>query len=93
VARERFQLGKFLKQNGGKLAQPVSLMVFSDQGVKAQPQPSTDGNMLINDSQTVASSRLSAFESPHDLPEKYKGICAGEYKFYLFRPIIMGRYK
>jgi VWFA-related protein len=46
VAYERYQIAKFLKQNGGKLAQPVSLMVFSDQGVQAQPQPSTDGNWL-----------------------------------------------
>jgi VWFA-related protein len=46
VAFERFQLDKFLKQNGGKLTQPVSLMIFSDQGIRAQPQPSTDGNLL-----------------------------------------------
>ncbi|HEY3990366.1 MAG TPA: VWA domain-containing protein [Acidobacteriaceae bacterium] len=46
VAYERYQIDKFLKQNGGKLAQPVSLMVLSDLGVKAQPQPSVDGNWL-----------------------------------------------
>jgi VWFA-related protein len=46
VAFERFQLDKFLKQNGGKLAQPTSLMILSDQGIRAQPQPSTDGNLL-----------------------------------------------
>jgi VWFA-related protein len=56
VAYERFQLDKFLKQNGGKLAQPVSLMVFSDQGVKAQPRPSTDGNLLANSLANVESS-------------------------------------
>jgi VWFA-related protein len=44
VAYERYQIDKFLKQNGGKLVQPVTLMVLSDQGVQAQPQPSRDGN-------------------------------------------------
>jgi VWFA-related protein len=46
VAYERYQIDKFLKQNGGKLVQPVTLMVLSDQGVQAQPQPSTDGNWV-----------------------------------------------
>src|ERR1700733_8753237 len=44
VAYERYQIDKFLKQNGGKLVQPVTLMVLSDRGVQAQPQPSLDGN-------------------------------------------------
>jgi VWFA-related protein len=44
VAYQRYQIDKFLKQNGGKLVQPVTLMVLSDQGVQAQPQPSLDGN-------------------------------------------------
>jgi VWFA-related protein len=44
VAYERYQIDKFLKQNGGKLVQPLTLMVLSDQGVQAQPQPSLDGN-------------------------------------------------
>jgi VWFA-related protein len=44
IAYERYQIDKFLKQNGGKLVQPVTLMVLSDQGVQAQPQPSMDGN-------------------------------------------------
>ena len=56
VAYERFQLDKFLKQNGGKLAQPMSLMILSDQGIRAQPQPSTDGNMLANTLDKVESS-------------------------------------
>jgi VWFA-related protein len=46
VAYERYQIDKFLKQNGGKLVQPLSVMILSDQGVKAQPQPSTDGNWV-----------------------------------------------
>ena len=44
IAYERYQIDKFLKQNGGKLVQPVTLMVLSDQGVQAQPQPSLDGS-------------------------------------------------
>ena len=44
IAYERYQIDKFLKQNGGRLVQPVTVMVLSDQGVQAQPQPSRDGN-------------------------------------------------
>jgi VWFA-related protein len=46
VAYERYQLAAFLRQNGGHLAQPVTLMIFSDLGVKVQPRPSSDGNLL-----------------------------------------------
>jgi VWFA-related protein len=48
IAYERSQVSTFLRQNGGHLAQPVTLMIFSEQGVKAQPRPSTDGNMLAD---------------------------------------------
>jgi VWFA-related protein len=46
IAYERSQIATFLRQNGGHLAQPVTLMVFSEKGVMVQPQPSTDGNLL-----------------------------------------------
>jgi VWFA-related protein len=46
VAFARQQIGGFLRQNGGHLAQPVSIDVVTDGGVQAQPQPSTDGNAL-----------------------------------------------
>jgi VWFA-related protein len=46
IVYERSQVATFLRQNGGHLAQPVTLMIFSELGVKAQPRPSTDGNML-----------------------------------------------
>jgi VWFA-related protein len=46
IAYERSQVETFLRQNGGHLAQPVTLMVFSEKGVMVQPQPSTDGNLL-----------------------------------------------
>jgi VWFA-related protein len=46
VARSRDQVAAFLRQNGGKLAQPVSVFVFGDDGIKVLLQPSTDGNAL-----------------------------------------------
>jgi VWFA-related protein len=46
IAYERSQIATFLRQNGGRLVQPVTLMVFSEKGVMVQPQPSTDGNLL-----------------------------------------------
>ncbi len=46
VTYERSELRKFLLQNGGKLAQPVSLVVFTDAGTKMQGEPSRDGNAL-----------------------------------------------
>ena len=46
VASERNELKKFLLQNGGKLAHPVSLIVFSDTGTKVQEGSSRDGNAL-----------------------------------------------
>lgn len=42
----RSEVKKFLLQNGGKLAQPVSLIVFSDAGTKIQDGSSRDGNAL-----------------------------------------------
>jgi VWFA-related protein len=49
VAFERDQIKKFLQQNGGKLAQPVSLVFFSDQGSEIQEVPSSDGSVLLAD--------------------------------------------
>src|SRR5580658_1080290 len=44
VARTREEIVKFLRQNGGHLAQPVSIFVFNLEGVKVLLQPSVDGN-------------------------------------------------
>lgn len=44
VAFERLQIENFLRQNGGHHAQPVSVFVLTDDGLKVQPKPSTDGN-------------------------------------------------
>jgi VWFA-related protein len=46
VTYERTELKKFLLQNGGKLAQPVSLVIFSDAGTQIQTGSSRDGNAL-----------------------------------------------
>jgi len=41
------ELARFLRQNGGKLAQPVTLMLLSGDGLHVQPRPSTDGMALV----------------------------------------------
>jgi len=46
VTLARQDIEKFLHQNGGHLAQPVSIFVFTNEGVKVQLQPSIDGNKL-----------------------------------------------
>jgi VWFA-related protein len=46
VARERDEVRKFLLRNGGKLAEPVSLVIFSDAGADVQNGSSRDGNAL-----------------------------------------------
>lgn len=43
---EREGIKEFLQMNGGKLAQPVSLVVLSDSGPKSLHGASTDGNAL-----------------------------------------------
>src|ERR1017187_8739599 len=44
VSIARQDIEKFLRQNGGHLAQPVSIFIFLNEGVKVLAQPSTDGN-------------------------------------------------
>jgi VWFA-related protein len=46
VISERQEVEKFLSQNGGHLAQPVSLFAFTNVGLDAARAPSTDGNGL-----------------------------------------------
>jgi VWFA-related protein len=41
---EREGVRKFLQSNGGKLAQPVSVVVVSDNPTQIRSKPSTDGN-------------------------------------------------
>jgi VWFA-related protein len=47
VAIAREQMERFLKQNGGRLAQPVSILLLTGAGLQVQPRPSTDGNALV----------------------------------------------
>jgi VWFA-related protein len=46
AAFARQQTAKFLKQNGGHLAYPTSIALFSTDGLRIQPQPSTNGSAL-----------------------------------------------
>ena len=46
VTYGRDQIKKFLQQNGGQLARPVGLIVFSDGGTKVMKGSSRDGNAL-----------------------------------------------
>jgi VWFA-related protein len=46
LARVRDQIADFLRRNGGHLAQPVSVFVFTNDGMKVLLQPSMDGNAL-----------------------------------------------
>jgi len=56
IAYERSEIDKFLRANGGKLAHPMALAIFTDAGVRMQQSFSTDGNALAAslDQQTVA---------------------------------------
>lgn len=47
VSREREEVGRFLKQNGGELANPTSLAVIADGGLKAGQRSTQNGNLLL----------------------------------------------
>jgi VWFA-related protein len=47
VAREREELGQFLKEDGGELANPTSIGVFADSGLKVGTGSTRDGNALL----------------------------------------------
>ena len=47
VAYERDQVIKFLRQDGGRLAQPVSIDFLTDSGLQVEGAASRDGNALI----------------------------------------------
>jgi len=46
LAQTRDEVAKYLRQNGGHLALQVSVVLFTDEGVKVLLDPSTDGNAL-----------------------------------------------
>jgi VWFA-related protein len=47
VAREREQLGEFLPQDGGRLAHPTSIAIFTEKGIQIEKGSTTDGNALL----------------------------------------------
>jgi VWFA-related protein len=51
----RMQLINFLRQDGGRLSEPTSLVLFTDTDTRIQPTPTRDGNALaesLNSNQT-----------------------------------------
>src|SRR5271165_1135316 len=63
VTQLRLQLQRFLRQNGGHLAQPTSIFVFGSEGLRVQPAPSKDGNgmaAMINTAAGTMRSRNTA---------------------------------
>jgi VWFA-related protein len=53
VADARQQIEKFLRQKGSRLAQPMSIYLFTNDGLKFQSEPSSDGNALAADLKQV----------------------------------------
>jgi len=49
VSFVREEVEDFLSRNGGHLAQPVTLLFFTNRGLDVQPEPSRDGNKLAED--------------------------------------------
>lgn len=47
VAREREQVGEFLKQDGGHLAHPTSIAMLNEKGVQMEKTSTTDGSALL----------------------------------------------
>ncbi len=48
VSFVKSDIARFLRQNGGRLAQPVTIMRLTESGLQIQPRPSLDGNALLN---------------------------------------------
>lgn len=46
ITVQRLEVEKFLRLNNGHLAFPTSVFLFSSEGLKIQPMPSRDGNVL-----------------------------------------------
>ena len=47
VAREHVELEQFLKEDGGRLAHPTSIAIFSDSGIKVEQGSTSDGAALL----------------------------------------------
>jgi VWFA-related protein len=48
LAYERTEIDHYLRQNGGKLAQPITLVILTDTQTKITPEPTQDGNALAD---------------------------------------------
>lgn len=61
VAYERNEIDRFLRANGGHLAHPMTLAIFTDAGVRLQGGSSNDGNAMATmlDQQTVSLRAIS----------------------------------
>ncbi len=46
ISYEREQIDRFLRANGGHLAHPLSIAIFTDTGIQVEQGSSTDGNAL-----------------------------------------------
>jgi VWFA-related protein len=49
ISYEQTDLMRFLRQNGGRLACPTTIMLFTEHGVQTEPHATTDGNALAAD--------------------------------------------
>ena len=47
LAIQRGQVEKFLLKNGGHLAQPTSIFLLTNTGLRVQPRPSVNGNTMV----------------------------------------------
>lgn len=59
----RLEIERFLRQNGGHTAQPVSIFMYTSSGLRVQPAPSRDGNgmaTVLDQSNGTVRSRGSA---------------------------------
>jgi VWFA-related protein len=63
IAFERQEFEKFLRRNGGHLAQPVSIFWFTSEGVNVRRLPSTDGNALVAELNRAGSDALAISRS------------------------------
>ncbi|MDR3772763.1 MAG: VWA domain-containing protein [Terracidiphilus sp.] len=78
----RQQLGRFLRQNGGRLAQPTSLFILTSKGLQVQPVPSRDGNALADVAEKAtglmrAEGSASDLEGQEDMFRKSLNALAG----------------
>lgn len=56
VAFVKEELARFLRQNGGQVAYPVSLMLLSNKGLRVQPRPTENGEALLKTLRGIAGS-------------------------------------